>query len=577
MISQHSRLSSNLKNLLHFAFIVVAFIALAIMGGQYYDHASDPAYVAVFKGIFAQGPWRLSNNDGQWIGLHYLIHYLYKFSSTIDWYGGIIILLCALSAFLMLKIIGQAQKEGKFTVAIVALVLLLSFENLILLEFTRIASLLSFLGILLVVYHLKINTGTGVNRKIIIFGLVAFILGCLVRHQAGILSFILILPVTGIYLGAGDFSLRTLLKYFAVPLLFLGALLVFVSIRWDESWDKTPEYGGYMISLWDVDFPKGQLQLKSKEDSLIHQIVTGIQFTNDPQNINPGFFKKIGVPYTDKKLQSAATILSNKVNYKQKFKHVGVGYIMKHPGWSLLFLATMLIALFSWRQNRRFQAALIVLFLLYVALYFFIAVLLKMEERIFCPFVFSCTLVYAMLINGKSSKDFRGWSLASILLLSAFTLIELTFFYDRFAKRKNEADYIASILHILRARPEKNIFLDHISDQVYLSPLQKDPLDINKNYPTFDNYFFFLLPTYQQKMYEITGNNSSTGYLKFATEHPADCLFISDEKRLTEILGYFNHMYNLQLRYKVIVPDLRKFYTGNTDQLEPLGLFKIIN
>lgn len=565
-----------MKNVVVFFLTMLVFALLAMAGVLCYDHASDPAYVAVFKGVFASQPGRLSNNDGQWIGLHYLIHALYTISANVDWYGAFILLFCTLIVFLLLQIILRARNQSHYLFVVLSLLSILSLENLVLLEFTRIAFMLATSGLALVIYHMKVAPGMAINRTAVMVGLVAFILGCLVRHQAGILSFILLVPVAFIYLAARYTTPVSVARVFAVPLVFLGALLVFVGIRWDESWDKTPEYGGYMISLWDVDFPKDQLHLNSGADSLIYKMVTGVQFTNDPQHINPHYFKKIGVPYTDKKIQSASTILSNKVNYRQKFIYVGVGYITKHPGWSVLLLIVALAAVVSWRRNVRMQALVLLLFAGYVLLYFLIAVLLKMEERIFCPFVFSCALGLALLVNTQKEERVNQTNTIWLLMLVVLTVVEAVFVYGRYTTRKNEATYIQTVLALLRNRPEKNVFVDRISDQIYLCPLQKDPLDKRKVYPTLDNYFFFLLPTYNQKMKDITGGTSVIDYVNFAADHSDDCVFVSNSERLTEILGYFNFMYGTSFKYKAVIPDIRNYHKGNTERLEPLGFFKIV-
>jgi hypothetical protein len=565
-----------MKNVVVFFLTMLVFVLLAMLGVQCYDHASDPAYVAVFKGVYANEPGRLSNNDGQWIGLHYLIHALYTISTDVDWYGFFILLFCTLIVFLLLQIILRARKQGNYPFVILLLLSIVSLENLVLLEFTRIAFMLATTGLALVIYHIKAGSGTVVNRTAVALGLVAFILGCLVRHQAGILSFILLLPVAFIYLVAHYTTIVSVARAFVIPVIFLGALLVFVGIRWDESWDKTPEYGGYMISLWDVDFPKDQLSLNTEADSLIYKIVTGIQFTNDPKHINPDFFRKIGVPYTDKKIQSASTIVSNKVNYRQKFTYVGVGYIMKHPGWSLLLVMVALIAVISWRGNARMQVVVLLLFAGYVLLYFLIAVLLKMEERIFCPFVFSCALGLALLINARKEERINQTNMSMLFLLVVLAVLEGVFIYGRYTARKNEAAYILTVLDMLRSRPEKNVFVDRISDQIYLWPLQKDPLDKRKVYPTLDNYFFFLLPTYNQKMEDITGGTSVIDYVNFAADHSNDCVFVSNSERLTEVLSYFNFMYGTDFKCKAVIPDLRSYHKGNTERLEPLGFYKIV-
>ena len=569
-----------LKDLTLFVFILILCVILPLAGGQYYEHATNPGSIAVLKGVFSTSPSRLSNNDGQWIFIHYLFWFFYTLCPGIDWYGIMMVFSCSLFLFIFIKIIKLTYINNKSLpqLTVLVIVMLLQFENIALLDFTRPAFFLSFIGLLLMLTSMESAEDSGGNNsKLFLPGFFSFVFGCLIRHQPGILSLILILPLAAIYIKRKRLSLFRFSKYMAPVFFVVVFLQVLMGIRWDKGYDKTPEYGGYLISLWDVDNETKTVHLSTKEDSLIYHLVKDLHFFSDPKNINPDFFKKIGVPYTDKKIQSFSVILSNKVNYSKKFKEQGLYYINEHIGLVLFLFAVAGLAIFSSTKGKiRVEKSVLLLLTGYIFLYFFIAVFLKMEERIFCPMAISICTVFALLIDTDNNLlvKTRPVIVLWFLLLLSFAGIELLSFEKLFTARKEEVKYIESIFDTLSARSEKYQFIDQISDQIYLYPFQKDPLRKDKFYPTIDNYGFFVCPTYDDKMKLITGGRDTKEYLEFVASHPNDCIVVSERKRLEELLNYFNYMYHLNLKFYPVINDLRQNYKGESN-LHPFGLFKV--
>ncbi len=568
------------QELLLFILILIICGLLPLTGFQFYEHGTNSGSIAILKGVFSTVPMRLSNNDGNWILIHYLFRFFYTRFPNIDWYGITIVFSCALSIFLYIQIAKWAYARNKNRILLIILILIfvLLFENILILDFTHVAFLLSFLGLLIILCYLT-SLQAGLNNfKFFLLGVFAFMLGSLIRHQPGILSFIIVLPVAAIYLKRNHFTLAQYSKYMALPVLFLVASTIFTGIRWDKGYDKIPEYGGYLISLWDVHSEKKTVHLNSKEDSLIYHVITDLHFFSDPVHINAAYFEKIGVPFTDKKIQSLSVILSNNIDYKRKFKEQGLYYIDEHAGLVLFLFTVAMLAIFSSANGKiRIKNWVVLLLAGYLLLYFFIAVFLKMEERIFGPMAISFCTIFALLIETDNTSIVKTRPLFALwfLLLLFFTGIELVSFEKRFRARKEEVAYIGSIFEGLGARSEKYQFIDQISDQIYLYPFQKDPLRKDKFYPTIDNYGFFVCPTFDDKMQSITGANNTKGYLEFLASHPDDCIVVSEQTRLDELLKYFNYMYHLNLRCYPVIRDLRQTYKGEKHNLPQFGLFKV--
>ena len=565
--------------------VLLFSVAIALSGGQFFEHGSDPSFVAVLKGVFTTSHPRLSNNDGNWILIQYIFRSFYTYYPDQDWYGITLIFAFSLSTFILLKIIAtplNKVKNNTLQTILFVILLIMMFENFALLEFTRIAILSSFFGLLLIVTEIK---RSGDNEKVNIprmaLGLSSFILGGLIRYQSAMLSFSVVLPLTIVYLYRGYFSLRQLFTYLSWPILFLFLCTTYVGIRWDRAWDKTPDYGGYLISLWDVHSTKKNLKLDSQADSLMYHVVADLHFVNDPKNLNPVFFEKIKVPYTDKKIESIPELLFNKIDYTSKFNEQAYFYMSKHWGWVLLLFCIAFLATFFstdlGRISHRWDT--IILFIYYSGLYIAIAIFLKMEERLFCPLFLSFCVIFTLLAKQVNYKSYKFVLLHFIVLVLSIIALRIEFrdFKKQFSARKNEVLYIKEIFQYIGSRNEKYIFIDQLSDQIYLSPMQKDPLLKDKFYLSIDNYCFFLCPTYHEKMKLITGGNDVCDYLRFCRANSTDCIMISERKRLDEIITYFNYMYDLNLKYKPVGIDLLEIHQGNKSGLDSLQAFKIVS
>ncbi|MDX2003023.1 MAG: hypothetical protein SFW35_11360 [Chitinophagales bacterium] len=360
----------------------------------------------------------------------------------------------------------------------------------------------------------------------------------------------------------------------AIPITFIVLLMIYTSIRWEKDIDMTPEYGGYLINLWDIHPDKKQFNLADKGDSLALEMVSQHFFVNDPKHINPDYFKRIGVPYADKKLQSMGTLLGNKVILLEKIEHVALYYMNKHVGWLLMFLLILFVALRSWVGSSKFLFwSTLMVALAYLLLYFCISVFLKMEERIFCPLFLSFCLALTMLIkptrfNASFLKPIVG--IASICLI--FQLWELGM---KYRQRNSEIRYLTHVWSTLEKRPEKLQFVDYISDQMILKPLQSSLQSAQKQYPTIDNYCFFLAPSYSKMMKSLTGADELQGYLSFVADNPDECIMISNEQRISAILEYANYRYHTNFKAYPIIRDLRNGTELQQNSLEPLGIFKL--
>lgn len=570
-------------NFFAFGAIVVIVAILPLIGWQYYDKGSDQSFTAVFKGVFSDAHGHLSNNDGNWIMLHYILQFMYVLSPRWDWYGITMIVFVSLVIYAFAKVVWFATNSSKLTVSRLFLLVVylipatLLVDSIVILEFTRVSILLSSLGLISII----IGTIYNVEQKHIAvykFGLLIFCLGCLVRIQGGLLAFFLLLPFVAYMYIKSNVSFRYLMKISIFPVVFMSIATLFSSLKWNEDTDVVPKYAGYAISLKEMNTPMAQLNITNERDSITYKVITQLYYLNDPKNIDTSFFERIKAPYIDKKLYSIPAMLSNSVNFKNKLIEQGRSNI-KDLSWFVVgFFLYFIICMILLPSARAKTWSWILFYLLYViVLYAAISGLLKMERRVASPLFFSSILALLLIIqpsinSAVSNRVLKVSVFLAVVVTSCLGLISSKHYFNGV---KNEAMYYTQIAHYASCKEERYIFLESLSYHVYNHPFQCDPLLSDKFYPLI-NSLFFADPTYGKKMKAITKSDDVEGYWKFVASNSKDCLFVSTPDEIATILQYTNTMYGLNLHFKAISKDLRlELSQDNLAALNPYYLYKI--
>lgn len=575
------RLRSLRNDLLLFSGLVLVILGMAVSGLAVYELGSDPAFVAVFKGDFTTVPGRTSLNHGNWLFLGHVIQNLYKTNPDFDWYGGAVVILSAFSVFVYAKLIQVFWMRG-WRAQFVFLLFMAPFflENLFLLEFTRVGFNLSYLGLSALLVSAICYEDPKI-QNLAYSGVIAFVLGALIRTQPALLSFFVATPVALLLVFNRTARPAVTVNRMVIPFLFCVFLIGFSSFRWDESFDKTPEYSGYVISLYDIEFPKEQLYLASVQDSLVLDMVLDQQFLNDPAIINRDFFERIGVPYTENKIHSFRSMLSNRHRYMDKLNLVGLKFLQNHLGWCLTFASAFVLTLFAGLVNRDIPHTVgtLLLFLFHTLVYFSISAFLKMEHRVFVPLLVAFVLSFVLHSTSlrKSAFNIYSVSIAIALLMALGYILEVPRFGQRYQNRRVSAEFVERVIQEIHRLGFPVVFMDHLVNRIYGHPFHGSPLAKEFSYPTINNYGFFTDPNYAPRMKQLTGGEDLEGYLEYIERNEQSCLFVSRNlEAMTQFTSYLNLFYDHRFVVRPVVEDFREVLDSDYKDCEPVGVFQLI-
>jgi len=567
-----------------FLLILALFSLLPLLGFQYYEGNTDPGIVTYFNSIITSKPHALPNVNGNWKLISHLFAELYKVFPHFDWYGFTMILFGSFAAFTFLKILRihwerlSSSQFGLGQKVILSGIFLLFLENILILEFTRMAYVLSFTGFLMIIYPFFNNPSNVSTNYLMGWGWLAILLGGLVRTSPAILSFIVIIPLLCFFWWKNKIPLALVAKTFSLPILFVILLIALSDIKWNQMDRYTVSYAGYLINVWDVG-QKDDLQLSSRGDSLTYQ-VTMMHFMNDFENINPAFFEKIGVPYTRKKINNLPNLIFNDVRVLKKIREEGLHFLERHIGWTIFFVIITIIALWSNFEHGYEWLYIVAVFIGFLLIYFMIAIFMKMADRIISPMFFSFSTILAFLIPNfeKPSQDTKPSFLSLLIVCSVLSVvsIEASFSGDLVANRKRKVHYHNQFLNKLSSLDKQYQFVGYISSWFYSKPFQQPHTNPKVTYLSIDNQGFCFVPTYWERMKQVTGGESVEEYWQFMKDHSEETIIVSEKERIEKLVQYFNYQYNVEMKVEPIISDFRKHYNGKARDVKPVGIFKIM-
>ncbi len=584
MREQFSGLSGNL---FLFALVFLSMLLLNIINLQYYEGHTDPGISAYFNSVITIPP-NVLPNDGNWKYIGDLFTQLYIWKPHLDWYGFSVMLVSSFVMFVFLKIIKLMWDMTPHT-SIGYLIrfgticcLGLHLENIVLLEFTRLSQTLGFMGFFTLVAYPALTTGSRVVGSYVLTGWLAVILSGLIRIQPAMLSLAVVAPIALVLLWNRKIRPSTLIINFFPPLIFLVFLALKANDVKTQSDQLVVDNAGYLINIWDIEPNEADFKLMDEKDSLTYTMAK-LHFMNDIENINPAFFEKIGVQYTNKQLNSVTNLLTNNISIFNKLKSHGVWYLERHIGWSITLLGLWLLTLLAHRHNPVLLTQAVLMLIYFTGLYFGIAVFIKMADRIFSPLFLAfcaCLLLHSMLGGGASNvREVRLFgifqlTIGILLILGLFS--ELRFSLNLFHERRTEIKYYDTVLGYANALGVKYQFIGYASGWLFPKPLQtEDRIDQKATYLSIDNQAFCYMASYQRKMQMVTGHDSVEGYWQFMLDHSDECIIISEQYRLERIVEYFNLQYDLDMKIIPIVSDFKDSYPDPPDNAWSVGIFRI--
>lgn len=562
--------------------VVVFIVALLIvrllpeLGLQFYDEGTDSYYQVSIEGLFTAEPESLPAAWGKWTFISKIHQWLYQLCPPWNWYSIIMLALTAWCLQLFVAVIllflddGKQWKSRILKTGLMLALGLLIWENVALIQFTRISQFLCFFGLLLMTMSLQLGK---LNWKTVLNGNAAFIIGTMIRLEPGILALGLLLPLAISNMITHDLKVRKLIPLLIAPVLTCIVISYLINNAATESDELTVLHNKFLHNTDGVQYGTNELNISTKADSLAYEI-TFAYFMNDPKHLNQEFSDRIGL----KPFMSSKT-LTDHVTRVEKFVerwNRNIEYLYEHIGLVILFVLISVAALiFPFKTDFKFRLAVIGTIGLFVAYYVIIAGYMKMDHHVFVPLLF-CFCFILILLVGSSSK----WKpLQVVLILATAGAITHEFDYLKYhVERKQKETRIMSEYFTRAQQLNKTymVFDMRAIFRMYTKPFQEIPIQDWSNAASFDNGLIFVLPTYEEKLKKVAGSTDLRENWKFFSERSHETIFLAKGERLKKITAYFNQQYDMDMRVYPYSEELSLFHAANQmDVQHDLGIYVV--
>jgi hypothetical protein len=557
--------------------IFIAFLLiirlLPHLGLQYYDEGTDAYYQVAIEGLFTTGPENLPAAWGKWTFVSNIHEMLYHNFTDWNWYSIILLALTAWCLQLFVAVVkdqlSNSTEKSKQLLKIGVFLLLgiLIWENIVLIQFTRVAQFLCFFGLLHLVtslkYH-KLNWGKFIN------GTTAFAVGTMIRLEPGILALGLLLPIILTSILTNQLKIKAVIPILILPIITCGAISYLINNGTTESDRLTVLHNKFLHNTDGVKYEPGELNISNESDSLAYQM-TFSYYMNDPKHLNQEFTDRIGL----KPFMSSQT-LTDHVTRTDKFKErwdKNFEYLLQHSGLVILFLLISFAALsFPEQKKWSFRLGTLGAFLIFIAYYAVITGYMKMDHHVFVPLLFCFCFVMALHIGSVSKFKFLQWL---IILVAAGTILHEFDYVKQNVKRKQmETEIIGEYLTTAANLDKTYLVFDmRTIFRLYTKPFQNLPFKDWSNSISFDNGLIFVLPSYKEKLKSVTGSSEIEECWEFLAARSSKTIFLAKGDRLRETISYFNKQYGLDMNVEPFSDELANIHEKKLSVKHDLGIY----
>jgi hypothetical protein len=557
--------------------IFIAFVLiirlLPHLGLQYYDEGTDAYYQVAIEGLFTAGPENLPAAWGKWTFVSNIHEMLYHNFPDWNWYSIILLALTAWCLQLFVAVVkdqlSNSTEKSKQLLKLGVFLLLgiLIWENIVLIQFTRVAQFLCFFGLLHLVTSLKDNK---LNWGKFINGTTAFVVGTMIRLEPGILALGLLLPIILTSILTKQLKIKAVIPILILPIITCGAISYLINNGTTESDRLTVVHNKFLHNTDGVKYEHGELNISNESDSLAYQM-TFSYYMNDPKHLNQEFTDRIGL----KPFMSSQTLIDH-VTRTDKFKerwNNNFEYLQEHFGLVILFLLISFGALlFPEEKTRGFSFGTLGAFFIFVAYYIVITGYMKMDHHVFIPLLFCFSFIMALRIGSVSKLKLLQWL---IILLSAGAIShELEYVKRNVNGKKIETAIIDEYLETaVNLNKSYMVFDMRAIFRLYTKPFQELPVKDWSNAISFDNGLIFVMPSYKEKLIAITGSSEIDECWKFVAARSNNTVFLAKGDRLRKTVSYFNQQYGLDMNVKPISRELANIHEQKISVQHDLGIY----
>jgi hypothetical protein len=548
------------------------------IGLQYYDEGTDSYYQCAISGLFTGSPEHLPAAWGKWTFLSHLHQFLYTILPQFNWYSIILLLLTAWTAMLMLDAVRLkwSEQNGKnpwgLERGVLALLTLMFVENLMLIQFTRIATFLCLFGILHILLRLH-KTGFA-HKWIWLNGLLAFSIGAMIRLEPALLCIGMLLPLMLLWIRKRELPFRSL-GLLLLPLSLSFVISILINTPATQSDRLTVLHNRFLHNTDGVKYRTDQLNIATKTDSLAYSM-TFRYFLNDPKHINQEFADRIAL----KAFMNTQTIgdhIKGVDRFVKRLQQTWSNYVVIHQGLAAVFLVVAMSVHF--RQGvelRKFPWDHLLLTIVYLCYFVVIAGYMKMDHHVFVPLVFSMSLL--LLISMGEMKVNRSWT-GILLAVAVIGVAHEAMYVSKELKNKRiESRLLESYFSAAAQMDARFIVFDLRSIfRAYMRPFQELGLNPVSKLISIDNGLIFVLPTYGDKLLTVIGSKELEDVWGFLTENQHKVIFLAKGERLKVVCDYFNRQYGLNMEVTPARSGLENVYSNKLEVKHDLGVFRVRN
>lgn len=523
---------------------------LSVAGLQFYEDGMDSIAQTFLSNLLVDGAVVAPMATGKWLLIDRVLLWLQGISPIVDWYGAAMFLFMGVVAAMLIKLVRpfHAVPQGFSAIllplAVISSVILFA-ENLVLIQYTRVAYLLCIFSMLLVFEHLRAEVNVPWFRML--GAALCFALGALIRMEAAALAIFMVAPLLLFIRPNGNGFLGNGLRVLLVPVLLVvgvSSLMLFPS----ELDDDIRLYNRLLHNADGLRYEASQLGVFDSSDALAYEM-TLMYFMNDPVYINDELIARAGIsPMT-----SPAAIgrhLAGLDKFRQRVAMYVPSYVAHHWGLLLFALCCFLCAMVfpAVGIGRR---GLALLFLSYLLLALLIAGYIKIEDRVFNPMLLTWSLVALMLSDRNALPGrFTGALLAVGVTLSVGA--EAWALKTKVREKQHSENDIRLLVERVSSHEAELVIIDtKVMAQLHQAPFRSVYLSESKEYFSIDNGILFLYPGYHARAVRLFGTVDAGVILSKLAADKSN-VFVSTRFRATRIVEYFNRQHALSLEIDLL-------------------------
>ena len=568
---------NNKWGLLLIVLVTLTFRLLPEIGMQFYDEGTDSYYRVAIEGLFTSEAEHLPAAWGKWTFISVLQQQLYQLFPAVSWYSVSLLLTSVWTVMLFVSIARLVWTESRsntgawIQASLLGLFGLLYLENIVLIQFTRMAHFLCLFGLVYVI--LSIRNNKKLSWFVLLNGTAAFVVGAMIRLEPALLSLGLLIPLLIYMYFSKQISLKRVAPTLVAPFIICLVISTLINTATTESDKLTVMHNKFLHNTDGVKYGNDELNIQTKSDSLAYNI-THSYFLNDPEYINEEFVNRIGL----RAFLSPTTLtdhITDGAKLVSKLQTVGWPYLKEHSGLSLLFLLISLVAVLSANSLILRLSSLLVV-LIFAGYYVIISGYMKMDHHVFVPLFFSFGFLLTLIIETRINGKFLG--VLALVLAVLVSKHEASYLVDQLKYKRIETalieDYMAKAKGL---NSEYNVFGLRSIFRFYTRPFQKNPFSRKDNLVSFEPGLIFVLPTYEQRLINVMGSKDLTECWELLAKHSESTTFMVKYERLETILDYFNQQHGTNLSAVIIDPSWKNVYDNKLQASHGLGLFKVVS